>query len=525
MVASLVAWVAADAFAATLRVPAEYPTIQSAIDAMSERDTIVVDTGVYAEALIAPPLSFSLFGTEDSTSGRVTGTVVDPSSLENPTGLTCLQVSGDSVVIDRMTFRNGAAMYPREPDVSGGIQHAARVLDLRNCVFDSTHRSVQGFGERRTVLAACQFRYSSGACVLTQLGVVEAYDCIFQSDSADWGLVMSRGSSRFERCHFTGYHWFGWDIMFQGETLVVRDCLFGPSGPSLLATISLRAHNVIIEGNEFVNIRRGTVVVIEARCPGEIVVRDNHFHRVGPLPAGGGLCMSALVNFEQDTCREFSTAVVSDNRLTDCTAQLTFKAIVYAGRGMEIVHNEFRDLSPREWPAIGFGLGWGTIRDNFIQNTGLAVRMDSTLDGEADAAFNWWGDSTGPYHPVLNPDGLGDEVSDRVIFEPWHTDTSFFADVPERTPAGVASNALQVFPNPFNATATLRLTVPAPQIVRIELFDLLGRRVREIFVGPVAYQREFSLDADALASGIYFARAQNTITRQTLAITKLALVK
>jgi hypothetical protein len=36
-----------------------------------------------------------------------------------------------------------------------------------------------------------------------------------------------------------------------------------------------------------------------------------------------------------------------------------------------------------------------------------------------DAEDNWWGDSTGPHHPLLNPGGQGDTVSDYVDFDPW----------------------------------------------------------------------------------------------------------
>ncbi|RMG26291.1 MAG: hypothetical protein D6732_21425, partial [Methanobacteriota archaeon] len=35
------------------------------------------------------------------------------------------------------------------------------------------------------------------------------------------------------------------------------------------------------------------------------------------------------------------------------------------------------------------------------------------------AENNYWGDATGPYHPILNPSGLGDRVSDNVDFIPW----------------------------------------------------------------------------------------------------------
>lgn len=33
--------------------------------------------------------------------------------------------------------------------------------------------------------------------------------------------------------------------------------------------------------------------------------------------------------------------------------------------------------------------------------------------------YNWWGDATGPFHPVDNPSGLGSQVSNYVKFEPW----------------------------------------------------------------------------------------------------------
>jgi hypothetical protein len=36
-----------------------------------------------------------------------------------------------------------------------------------------------------------------------------------------------------------------------------------------------------------------------------------------------------------------------------------------------------------------------------------------------NARFNWWGNETGPYHPVTNPSGTGDSVSDNVDYKPW----------------------------------------------------------------------------------------------------------
>ncbi len=36
-----------------------------------------------------------------------------------------------------------------------------------------------------------------------------------------------------------------------------------------------------------------------------------------------------------------------------------------------------------------------------------------------NATNNWWGDNSGPYNEVLNPEGIGNPVSDNVEFTPW----------------------------------------------------------------------------------------------------------
>lgn len=55
--------------------------------------------------------------------------------------------------------------------------------------------------------------------------------------------------------------------------------------------------------------------------------------------------------------------------------------------------------------------------NNIVGNTYYGVWNDG---GETvDATHNWWGHASGPYNESLNPDGMGDEVSDNVDFEPW----------------------------------------------------------------------------------------------------------
>lgn len=62
------------------------------------------------------------------------------------------------------------------------------------------------------------------------------------------------------------------------------------------------------------------------------------------------------------------------------------------------------------------------IRNNIEGNIKLGIKSTS----EINATFNWWGDSTGPYHPIENPSGLGDIVcfkpwENTIHFKPWAT--------------------------------------------------------------------------------------------------------
>ena len=57
------------------------------------------------------------------------------------------------------------------------------------------------------------------------------------------------------------------------------------------------------------------------------------------------------------------------------------------------------------------------VTENDIDGNGFGLRNEG--DGVLGAELNWWGASDGPYHPLLNPTGQGDPVSDQVDFLPW----------------------------------------------------------------------------------------------------------
>jgi hypothetical protein len=62
------------------------------------------------------------------------------------------------------------------------------------------------------------------------------------------------------------------------------------------------------------------------------------------------------------------------------------------------------------------------ILNNRIENNAAGLINDNgtRFPLTVDARHNWWGDPSGPTH-LSNPDGTGESVTDRVIFEPWLT--------------------------------------------------------------------------------------------------------
>ena len=69
----------------------------------------------------------------------------------------------------------------------------------------------------------------------------------------------------------------------------------------------------------------------------------------------------------------------------------------------------------------------------------------------------------------------------------------------------------QNFPNPFNPVTSIRYAIPTPSEVRLEIYDILGRRVATLvheMKEPGSYDVKW--DASGVSSGIYFYRMRAT---------------
>jgi Secretion system C-terminal sorting domain len=90
----------------------------------------------------------------------------------------------------------------------------------------------------------------------------------------------------------------------------------------------------------------------------------------------------------------------------------------------------------------------------------------------------------------------------------WQETGIYTYDLVANTPSKPETFSLQQnYPNPFNSTTTICYTLPEDVFVRIELYDILGRKVRMLednFRAPGTYA--VKLEGSDLPSGVYFYR-------------------
>lgn len=81
----------------------------------------------------------------------------------------------------------------------------------------------------------------------------------------------------------------------------------------------------------------------------------------------------------------------------------------------------------------------------------------------------------------------------------------------------------QNFPNPFTHTTTIQFGLPREQRAKIEVFDVLGRRVQTIADDRYeARYHQIEFDGRSLASGVYFYRL---VSEEKTIVKKMTLIK
>jgi hypothetical protein len=523
------------AFAATLsgevrRVPQDYGSIQAALNAVVDDDTVLVSLGTYAEELVAPPLRFWLIGNVEVDTGDFERPVVDPSSLDSALWRRCMTIPDSSEpTIERMAFVNGASMYPVRPYSTGGIYvHSAQPAVFRYCAFDSVRWAITSIADSVTPPRRVHFTIEDCRFTNAPRAQVEANGSghLYLRRSFFHGLrgafLSANDSAWVEDCVFTGDS-IGGGIVIVGSHPVIRNCVFGPIDTCRFSVLRIAGSNVMVEGNLFHDIR---LISPEYFCgltadSSPIWLRHNQF--VNIRASFSSLAFAPSTMHPPAIVAEIDSNLFL-NMVEDCTWAAE-KALGF-GHHTLVRGNRFIDLFPASIACINAyhppGSPPSEFRHNIFQAGDYAI---SDLYRTEDAIWNYWGDPSGPYNALFNPNGLGARVDDSVWFDPWCADINCLLSVPGLGQPLPKEFVFEAYPNPFNGTVTLDLIPPEVMIVRVELFDVLGRKVKDIWSGPLAFQKQITFDGSQLSSGIYFARVWQPIGNRPMALKKLMLLK
>lgn len=99
--------------------------------------------------------------------------------------------------------------------------------------------------------------------------------------------------------------------------------------------------------------------------------------------------------------------------------------------------------------------------------------------------------------------GLSNPVIDTpYVFVHQLTRTTEVEQNEQSTPANY--RLLTAYPNPFNSAATIRFALPEDENIEINIYDILGRKIKCLFKGNVRRgEHEYYFDASDLSSGMY----------------------
>lgn len=500
-----------------LNVPSEFPTIQSALDSLNTGDTVLVSLGEYYEGLIAPATMFWLLGNVLPDSGEYPRPVIDVSMSPDSLHRACLRAPfGSDIQVERFHFRNRIDMSNRT-DVAG-IRVLAQQIRVVSCLFDSVHGGVRLEDNLAGTLELqdCVFRHNSGTYAYARDGAIEALRCNFEGGGA-WYHVYGSSGTHVTECRFAENpdHSF---LSAYGHDIEIRLCTFGPGLATGFHAVELAHFNGTFADNVITGLNFGPATVyIEIDCRGPCQIANNTFRSLRRSQPGA--FSPPLRTFCWEETNTFAY-VVENNVFTACSTTTGAKGIYFEDTA-HLIRNRFTFNRPRTnalAAMVGELADSSLIEGNLFLDNGKA---ESVVTGSLDARWNWWGHETGPYHPVENPDGLGDEVGDNILFDPWYADTTFLPV--EDVANTVAQNfSLSAYPNPFNSSIRIILAGFTGSDFEITLHNLLGQVVDVIHRGPMT-GGDLNYQAPAfLSSGVYFVKASD---KRGITTKKVVLMK
>ena len=353
---------------------ANYEKIQDAINASEEGDTVIVETGIYNENVIVNK-SISIKGNGNDT------------EINGNKNSATISIISDNVEIETLLITNGNSIF-----VSGIIINANYTVIRNNSI---TCPGSYGITISDSHSSLIEGNYFSGNYIGSYFINVNNISLLSNHfiENENRGMSFSNVSnSQFQDNNFSNNTYGIYAAKSNGN--VIEKNFFYSQGIGIYFE-RINNNNTICE-NIFRNCRFG------------ITVSDHSIHNK--------LRSNIMINNEK-----FGIS------LTDCNnniVEMNEISLNKWGIGLNIAYNNVITNNTITLNEIGIYLTRSSINNTIIFNNILSnwifgISAEENEGYDVVSYSNWWGHSSGPYHPENNTNGKGDNVTDYVEFKPW----------------------------------------------------------------------------------------------------------
>ncbi len=205
-----------------------------------------------------------------------------------------------------------------------------------------------------------------------------------------------------------------------------------------------------------------------------------------------------------------------------------FKVAMNADTGIYNVSLKNVIISDSANIDISSGYNNGFIRVNPYP-TSLIAPLNGTIGNQLSLNLNWHKSAfASKYHLQLATDSL---FANKIVNDSTITDTlKYISNLTPSTFNIIADiiapktyDLSQNYPNPFNPVTTIKYQIPKDGLVKLIIYDLLGREVKTLVneIKTAGYY-DIKFDASSLSSGIYFYKM---VAGDFVSIKKLVVLK
>jgi len=529
-------------FAATINVPSDQPTIQAGINAADDGDLVLVSEGVYFENInfkgkaITVASRFLL----DRKRDHIKNTIINGSkSLDPDSGSVVYFINGEttnSVLYGfTVTGGSGTKSYPLlDGKCGGGIFAESSGACIKNNIieFNTVHYYDNTMGGGIYVWQLNNHGLIVEGNIIRNNHLISDDNSVYSlgagiyANSIDSDQISIANNIIKDNTISALFAWGGgivpanWGdaVYFIVNNIIsgnrVEASIFGGSGGiDMFDHIPVTRNNVIT--NNFAPYGGG--INIEFLPPPEEETSGALAKSAVKSPRGSKLKSFKIKRFNSET----EIAALSNNTLVGNSSSLFGGAVAVSGIVPQLTNFIIWENSAPDGPQIsgtadvqysaveGGYSGTGNQNQNPLLFSSLLLpgfRSPCIDAGTPDPAYNdpaidWWNFFT----------------YSKIVHLIKHQGGNFHSENTQKM------IKIGEFPNPFNNQTTIRFELPEDNLVRLDIYNILGQPVARLVNGRLnAGVHQYKWNADRAASGVYFYRLE---TKNEIYQNKLILIK